>query len=151
MNIALERLVSSMVDPHISEEILGDLTESAARGRSRLWLDVASVCARRWRYRHVAPHAAIVMALLVILAAPRLRSRQVTATDDAGSFALEFRGSRVTGVRMNGIPVAAARLRRSNHQLVIKGGNGDNDLVIHLGKGTSFTWAGRSAGLPGPD
>jgi len=154
MNPVLERFVSSFVAPDRREEILGDLEESLAHGRPGIWQDVASTCIRRWRHRRLALNGAMAAAALIALwaqAAPGPRHQLIRATDDAGSFSLEFRGSRVVAVRMDGEPVLRARLHRRDRDLVIQGGDGDRDLVIHLGAGTSFTWAGRQARPPRQD
>jgi hypothetical protein len=68
----------------------------------------------------------------------------VVARDPAGTFALEFEGSRVVAATLDGAPVARDRIQQSAGRLVIRGGAGNRDLDIELHRDGSFSWQGRS-------
>lgn len=146
-----QRLVRLLCDPACSEEIAGDLTELTRKrtsragqrhARIRLVIDVLSVCVHQSRIRTIDSRVIAIgiasVALLMIVPhtrAPYPTLFNVNATDPAGEFTLRVESGRVVSATMDGIPVEAERLRQRGNQLVIVGGDGNRDLVIHVRAG----------------
>ena len=148
------RLIHWLVEPDRQEEILGDLEELNAHQAGHAWRDTLSVCARQFRYRASAARGVVVAALLAeaaLFASPGATFRVVRATDAAGSFTLQLRGSRVLAASLDGRPVDRVRLIQTADRLVIRNGDGPRDLVIRLEPGGRLSWQGRASHAPAND
>jgi len=156
---ALAVVVRVLCDPSRQEELAGDIQELylLRRRRSGPWaavvrmgLDLASACLRQSRLRAWGPRqwavaGALVATVLAGSAAANGRGEPytITATDAAGTFALELQQGAVLSATLDGFRLPSDRVVQTGPRLVLRGADAGRDLEIALTARGGIRWEGR--------
>ena len=165
MKLSVGTLVHICCDPERREELLGDLEEirkrrdvkmGKRRAVRRYLMDVLSICLfqsrlRSWDRSQWARAVGVVWIVVfgvysfASVEANQSRRLTINAHDAAGTFTLEMESGKVVRATLDELPLSADRLMQEDDLLIIKGGDGDRDLLVWITGEQSIRWEGRAS------